>query len=342
MKTVSIIIICLVIFVYPHTGPLEAQQNRIKIVATMEIFASIAEDIGGYLVETDYILPEGMDPHSYSLTYDDIRKAQEADLLIFANTQFFTLEQKLLDNIENKLYVDFSDYEKYNLSLIGIPGLEVNYHGYWIYPDNALAIAKAVHEKLVLLDPDNKDIYDHNLEVFEEKILRIKSLLIKTAIAHELYGAGAVIAVPGAAYVAFSFGLRVKASLLIEPGKFINASELERIRNLAENGKIKVILCPEELKDAKPGEYSRQLSEEFKIPIAYVRVFSLGGIQDYFALMTYNAGVISSLSESISGGISKEILYWFYVALAILFAIVFLESTMIFLYKRRAEVEWSE
>ena len=334
----TLIIISLVL----HPSVSYGQSEKIKIVATLEIYASIAKFIGGEFVETSYILPEGADPHDYSLTPSDLSKIEGADVLVLANSEFFTLEQRILDVSAGKLLIDFSDYEKYNVTVINLPGIGVNYHGYWIYPDNALAIAKAIREKLVLLDPDHKEVYDSNLEDFTDKILRLKSLLIKTSIENNLYGADSIVAVPGAAYVAYSFGLGVVASLLQGPGRFINATELDKIFSLAREGRIKVILCPYALKDGKPGEMSRQLSEDTGVPVAYVRVFSLSGLKDYFALMTYNAGVLASVNSAGMGGISMELFYWYLLAIGILFSIVFIESVMIFKYKRRAEVAWHE
>ncbi len=318
-----------------------SEQNEIKVVASMEIYSSIAEYIGGGLIKASYILPEGSDPHDYALTPGDINKISEADLLILANSKFFTLEENMLQHYSGPV-LDFEDYSRYNLTLIEIPSVGLNYHGYWILPDNALAIAKAIHDELVLLDPSHKDIYDSNLERFTDSIYRIKSLIYRTAIDSGIYGSGAVIAVPGVAYLALSFGLRIEATLLVGPGGFLNSSELDQVIEKADKGEIKVILCPAALKNGKPGEFSRQLSKDTGLPVIYVRVFSISGLKDYFALMTYNAGVLSTFKEIGASSSGENLLVWYIISAGILFIVVIVESIVIFIYKRRSEYAWFE
>jgi len=343
-KALTLIIIIILIFpstINSGTINLHSEENKIKVVSTLELYASIAEYIGNGFIDTDYILPEGADPHDYSLTPGDIEKIESADLLMLANSDFFTLEKNMLSHYSGTI-LDFDDYSRYNLTIISLAGLGKNYHGYWIYPDNALAIAKAVHDKLVLLDPAHRDIYDSNLERFIDAIYRLKSLLYRVALDSNIYGVGTVIAVPGAAYLAVAFGLKIEASLLKGPGSFVNSSELNQIYQKAHDGLIKLILCPESLRNGKPGEISRQLSRDTGLPVIYVRVFSMYGLKDYFALMTYNAGALSN-AEKVSSKASKEDFFiWYLISIGILFSIVIVESIMIFLYKRRAEEVWVE
>ena len=335
------IILILLLSIFPWITNVRAQENTIKIVASMETFAAIAKFIGGDRVSVEYILPEGADPHDYSLTYSDVEKIKSADILVLAHSDFFSLEQQILENSKGKLYVDFPDYEKYNLTILAIPGIEKNYHGYWIYPDNALAIAHAITEKLMQYDPEHEELYERNLAMFEEKISQLKQLLKEVSIENGLRGYGAIIAVPGAAYLAYAFGMSIKASLLKGPGRFINASELTRIREEAKRGSIKIIFCPVSLFSGKVGELAREVSKETGIPIAYVRIFSSGGLTDYFALMMYNIGVVSSVERERSASISDEVLVLLYTALAILFIIAFVELLIIYKYKKQAEEEWN-
>lgn len=342
-ELVSIIIVLLLFspIINYKGNSLRSSENKIKVVSTLEMYSSIAEYIGDGLIEATYILPEGSDPHDYSLTPGDIEKITSADLLILANSNFFTLERNMLNHYSG-IILDFDDYLEFNLTIINITGLGKNYHGYWIYPDNALAIAKAIHDKLVLLDPTHREIYDNNLEKFEDKIYRLKSLLYRVALNSDIHGSGAVIAVPGAAYLAIAFGLKIEAILLKGPGSFANSSELNQIYQKARDGLIRLILCPESLRNAKPGEISRQLSLDTGLPVIYVRIFSMYGLKDYFALMTYNAGAVSHAGKIGTNPSGSDFLVWYLIVIGILFSIVIVESTMIFLYKRKAEEIWIE
>jgi len=326
-----------------HTNPdVASQGGKIRIVASMETFASIAKFIGGDMVSVDYILPEGADPHDYSLTFSDIEKIRNADILVLANSEFFALEQQILENALGKPYIDFKDYALYNAAILPIPGIEKNYHGYWIYPDNALAIAHAIADALISFDPANHEIYENNLQEFKERIQKLKHLISETAMKKSLRGFGAVVAVPGAAYIAYAFGMNVVASLLKGPGRFVNASELEKIREIAQSGFIRVILCPLSLANGKAGEISNELSRNINVPVVYVRVFSSGGLMDYFALMMYNIGALSGISNVARESLGQNLLMLLYTGIGILFVIAITELVIIYNYTRRAEEEWYE
>ncbi len=345
MRNKALVLLIIAMLVFPAMNnksiAVHSDKEKIKVVSTLELYASIAEYIGDGFIDADYILPEGADPHDYSLAPGDIDKIQSADLLVLADSKFFTLEKNMLNHYSGAT-VDIDDYKKYNLTIMSLTGFGKNYHGYWIYPDNALAIAKAIHDKLVLLDPVHRDVYDSNLETFADKIYSLKSLLYKTSLDNNLYGRGAIIAVPGAAYLALAFGLEIKASLLKGPGSFVNSSELDQIYRETHEGLIKLILCPESLRDGKPGEISRQLSRDTGLPVIYVRIFSMYGLRDYFALMTYNAGALSNANNIGASSGENDLFIWYLISVSILFLIVIVESVVIFLYKRRAEAVWLE
>lgn len=340
----SVVLIAILILISQLIHPLSPVQtfnNNLNIVTSISVIGEIVKDIGGSRVNVYSILPEGVDPHNYALTVEDIQKALKADLLVFASVKNFSLEENILENAPDKPYLDLVDYARYNATLLDIPGFRRNFHGYWMKPENALAIAKAIHDKLVELDPSGKNVYDYNLQVFEEKIANLTDFLDSISEENGLKGLSVAIAVPGAAYVVDAFKMKIASVLLKGPGRFINATELAELETAIKAGEISMIICPEIMRNARAGEISEQVSRDTGIPVVYVRVFGIKNMS-YFELMMYNAGVMKGTMNSINKygrGLTGDILLWLYFAVIISVFIAIIEAFVIYKARRKVEVE---
>jgi len=331
--TATLIVIPQLIFPFNF---IQVSSSDLRVVTSMSVIGEMVKSIGGNRVSVYSILPEGVDPHNYALTVEDIQKALEADLLVFASIRNFSLEENILENVPDKPYLDLVDYIRYNVTLLDIPGFRRNFHGYWMKPENALAIAKAVHDKLLELDPDGKDVYDLNLQTFEEKVVDLINFLEKISEEYDLKDLNVAIAVPGAAYVVDVFKMKIASVLLKGPGRFMNATELAELEAEIKSGVISMLICPEIMKDAKAGEISRQVSRDTGIPVVYVRVFGIEHTS-YFELMMYNAGVLKATIDSMGeyGGLSDDILLLLYFVLATSIVIAIIEAFVIYKARRK-------
>ena len=347
-KSVIIIILLVLTLIIPHTLEVRGYSNIYQktyynnnmpyIVVSIPSLAMIVKHITGNASIIDTILPEGVDPHSYSLTVEDVEKINKADLLILADVEHLTLEAQILEISENKIFLDFKNYTAYGAYMIDIPGFKHNFHGYWIYPDNALAIAEAIHDTLSSMFPQLKEHYDENLNVFKEKISELKMEFRAVSEKYGLNNTGVAIAVPGVAYIAKMFGFEIKALFIKGPGRFINATEIAKIENDIRSGKIKYIVCESILKDAKAGELSEQIAEDTGIQVIYVSIFSLRILKDYFSLMTYNIAAVESVVSHQEGGKDQQLqLFSMYIVVGILAIISFIEGFIIFRMRKSIE-----
>jgi len=317
-------------------------EQKIFIVCSLEAFAGIAQRIGGDYVVTDYIVPEGMDPHSYSLSPDDVEKAGKADIIVLANSRFLSLEADLKEAIQemnqSKIFLDFDDYDYYGITILPAPGIEENYHGYWLYPDNAIAIAKAIKNALVMLMPSYVDVFEVNLNEFIREVEALKSEMLNLAEEKGLRQKGVLLAVPATAYIALSFGMIPKAMILKAPGSYASSQEIMNIEEKIKSGEIVLALCPENMRNSKPGQILRDIQSRTSVPIAYVRVFALSGLKDYVSLLAYNLGVIGSLdAQSRVTSDVKELCAYLGIALLFVAMIAIVEAFIIFRMRRSAE-----
>jgi len=321
----------------------EKSQTSLYIVASMPSIAIIVKDIVGNTCTVDSILPEAIDPHSYQLTPSDVDKISQADLLVLANTEFLSIEASMVEHLkENALYIDYANYSENGVIIETLPGVGQNFHGYWTYPANALAIAKTVYQVLVVLDSLNVQVYTQNFQMFENRLKALNDAIQRTINDYNLNNTGVVVAVPGAAYFAKMLQLSIKAMLVTGPNRFANATEIAAIEEDISQGEIEYILCPYIMRDTKPGQIAEQISQETGIPVLYPRIFATHGFDSYVDFISFNLGTIEGQlikEESINqptNGVSDVILF---STIAVLGLIAIFEGYLLFIYKKRLEEE---
>ncbi len=334
-KKLIFVLFTIMIFMPTMVTPVNAQDISLNIIATSQSLAAIVKEISGTHNNVSYILPEGTDAHSYSMTIQDIQKLQQADLVIVADSEDLSLESQMLENTRGIPHLDLVNYTEYGANLISVPGFERNYHGYWLGIKNARAIAKAVYNTLIALDPTDASYYQSQLYDFENRLSKLGNMLNETAAQYHLTGKKAVAAVPGVAYILNDLGIETGVLLLKGPGQFASTQEITDIENGIKNGTYSIIACAEVLEHAKAGEISEQISQDTGIPVAYIKIFSFGDLEDYFALETYNTATIISIFRIAQNNVeqSHNELYY-YMVIGILGITTFIELIIIMNYRR--------
>ncbi len=328
-------VLMLMIFMPALIVPVNAQGTPLNIVATSQSLASIVMEITGTRDNVTYILPEGTDAHSYSLTMQDIQKLQQADLVIVADSEDLSLEAQMLENTEGIPHLDFINYTSYGAELISVPGFDRNYHGYWLGIKNARAIGRAVFDAVKTLDPTAITYYQSQLNNFEDRLTKLSNMLNDTASKYQLTGKKAVAAVPGVAYVLNDLGIKTGVLLLKGPGQFVSTQEIAEIEEGVKNGTYSIIACAEALEQAKAGDISEQISRDTGIPVAYLRIFSFGDLEDYFALETYNTATVVSIFRIAQNNVEQSgNLLYYYMIIGILGITTFIELIIILNYRR--------
>ena len=59
------------------------QENQLTVVATNSILADMAKEIGKEHVIVHSIVPVGTDPHEHEVLPEDIKKASDADVILY-------------------------------------------------------------------------------------------------------------------------------------------------------------------------------------------------------------------------------------------------------------------
>ncbi len=148
---------------------------QIKITTTIKPLADIAKEIVKDKGVVKYIIPPNVSVHFYEYKISDIKAIYESDIFIFIGSGEPNIENLQKNAKKEKINVSqlkelhkiehFSFHEEH----------DHKHHGkihpaVWLDPYNGKVIARAIYEKLIFLDPKNKDFYKKNLDIFIQNI----------------------------------------------------------------------------------------------------------------------------------------------------------------------------
>lgn len=143
----------------------------IKVVASIKPLALIAQEVVGDQGVVEILLPTAASPHDYPLKVSDIRRLQEADLVLWIGPELEAFLQRPLGNIPVQKQI--SSFQLAGLHWPKEQHVQNNddhHHGrdphLWLDPQNAIVIARALAAKLVKINPEAETFYLANTERF--------------------------------------------------------------------------------------------------------------------------------------------------------------------------------
>ncbi len=300
------------------------QKEKIRIVVTLDILQTIVSPILGDMGEIYPIISGGVEPHSFTLTPSIIREALNSDLIVI--TGHMNWEKELVERVseERGVHPSLISLNLLNLSSIRILEIEGerNVHGFWLLPDNVVAIAKALKDKLSTLKPEYSEILSENYVLFEREILKLKDTLIKLSEKYGCLGRRVVVGFYAEQYIAEAMGLKVDTVLIGEEGT-IRPEILIRIYGGFKSGDYACIIVSDTaLLMNNVQNTLKEMSEETGCSIAYVFTISSSGLDRYDYVMFYNAGQVYSAVLSSHRSVSSGLNVYLLTTVLLLFAVI--------------------
>lgn len=210
----------------------------VHVLTTIKPIAFIAAAVTRDISEPEVLLPVGASPHDFSLRPSDLRRIDDAELVIWVGPALEGFMSKPLAGNDKVL------------TLLSVPGLPLRHydkareehdHGHeghhhhegvdphiWLGPDLALPIARAIAARLTALDPANKARYQANLAQFEQALAARDSVIAEQMkqvqaqgyfVFHDAYG-----------YWERHYGMRSKGHFTVSPERRPGARTLVAIR----------------------------------------------------------------------------------------------------------------
>ena len=209
---------------------LDANAN---IISSVKPIAFIAQAVSDGVTNTDILLPDGASPHTYSLKPSDLAKIKTAELIIWVGEDLETFMPTVLKSIDKDKQIELMDIPTIKSLLRTSTNnhdqqethshnndSDHDHHGeydehIWLSPKIAKEIAQAVHDKLITIYPDKKDIIDENLNEFTVKLAETEQNIAKKLI--NVQNSGYFVFHDAYGYFESQFGLKNLGSFTINP-----------------------------------------------------------------------------------------------------------------------------
>ncbi len=240
-------------------------ERRLVVVASLPIFASLVEVVGGDLVEVGAVMPPGTDPHTYQPSPRDVAPLAEADLVVYNGGDLEPWMERQLEAVGGRARVlvlaegleppaelaqeeaehghDHADAEE-------APHAEETPHAgetphadhdhavnphFWLDPDYAVVYVERIAAALAELDPAHAEAYRANAERYSDEIR-----------AFDEWAKGQIETIPperrklvtfhdAFPYFAAHYGLELVGVVVVSPGREPSPQEVaelvERIRS---------------------------------------------------------------------------------------------------------------
>ena len=265
-----------------------ASADRIAVVTSTDVYAQIAEEIGGELVDATAIVSSaGQDPHSFEPSARDQLTVQRADLIIENGGGYDAFVDALIDSSGSKAPVitasEFSaawpdaDADAGDDS-DAHAGEEGDDHGHdhiegfnehvWYDPTAMAALAEAIADELAALSPGDADTFAANAAAFTDGIAELQTSLAEIEAAHA--GAEVFATEPVPLYLVASAGLVNVTpdafSEAVEEGQDVSPSTLLDSLELLRSGDVRAVLVNTQTGGAETTEVVAE-AEAQSIPV---------------------------------------------------------------------------
>lgn len=162
---VSLIIVLAVAFNMAAAPALQVEKKTVTV--TTSFIYDMVNVIAGEKVNLVLIIPHGVDPHLYQAKPEDLKKIQEADLLLYHGLHF---EGKMQDILKKAGHAITATFDPGALINMEEDGFEVVDPHFWFDLSLYKEAFSNVRDELIELVPEEKDLFEENAAAYLEEL----------------------------------------------------------------------------------------------------------------------------------------------------------------------------
>jgi zinc transport system substrate-binding protein len=232
------------------------ENKKLQVVTTLFPLYDFAKSIGQDKAQVTFLLPPGVEAHSFEPKPSDVILINQADIFIYTGKIMEPWAEDIVKSITNKnlLVVDAGD----GINLIPAvfhdldgPAGSMDPH-IWLDFDNAKMIVNSIKEAFIEKDPENKSLYEKNAEEYNQQLTDIdndyKSALSLCKSKEIIYAGHYAFG-----YLIKRYGLEYIAAQGVSPDAEPTANDLINLVNQIKEDNVRYIFY-EELASPKIAE----------------------------------------------------------------------------------------
>lgn len=224
----------LYILAFNREPELQTPNGNLRVTASFYTLEFFAKKIGGEFINVYPLTPNGVEPHEYEPTPNDMTKILQSDILFLNGGGLETWQDKIRKNLGKKTLVVIVGDELFEKSATD----EFNPH-IWLSPRLAKIMTRRISAALQQADSVHKNYFEKRADFLEKELTELdgefkaslnncsKHTFITT---HSAFG-----------YLAKDYNLTEVAIAGLSPDSEPSPKQLARIASLAQNNDIKYI-----------------------------------------------------------------------------------------------------
>lgn len=270
------------------------EDGKIQVLATTSIVADVVRQVGGDVIELDVILPVGIDPHTFTLTPQDMTKISRANLLFMNGLGLETFLEPYLEDLgDSVIIVEVSEGGKMLEPSHGDEHGSVDPH-IWTDPGNVMVWVDNISSALTELDPDHAKLYLENAQTYQLQLQELDAWILSQVALIPQEQRKIVADHEALAYFSHKYGFTQigtvipGTSTLSEP----SAQDIAALEDLIRDEKINAIFVD----TTANSMLSERISRDTDVEIVRIYIGSLtepgGEAGSYLDYMHYNVTAI--------------------------------------------------
>lgn len=234
-----------------------SEQKPFKVVTTFTILQDIAQNVAGDKAIVVSITKPNAEIHDYKTTPQDLRKAQDADLILYNGMNLERWFKRFFQGIKDVPSVVVTEgiepISIYKGPYTGKP----NPHT-WMSTSNALVYIENIRKALVKYDPKNAETYNKNAKTYSTKVQAMDDT-IRTSLASIPKGQRWLVTSEGAfSYLAKDYNLQEAYLWPINADQQGTPKQVKDLITIIRNNNIPVVFSESTISD-KP---AKQVAKE--------------------------------------------------------------------------------
>lgn len=145
-------------------------EGKKVVTVTTSFLYDMVHQLAGDLVDRQLIIPAGEDPHLYVAKPEDLKKLEEADLVLYHGLHF---EGKMIDVLEKKGFAVASTFKDEDLGKMDEDGETIIDPHFWFNTDLYAEAAQNAGAELAKLLPEKKDEIMKNTDGYVAEIKKL-------------------------------------------------------------------------------------------------------------------------------------------------------------------------
>lgn len=275
-------------------------KKMLKVMASFYPMYDFAAKIGGDKAEVIAMVPSGTEPHDWEPAAADIRNLEEADLFIYSGAGMEHWVDDVLASLDNKDLIsveaskgvalrDGHSHSHEEEEGAGESEEEGQYDPHvWLSPLNAEKEMENIKNAYIKADPDNRDYYEANYELYASRFADLNQKFKDTlsslpnkdiVVSHEAFG-----------YLCDAYGLNQVGIEGLSPDSEPSPARMAEIIDFVRANHVRVIFF-EELVSPKVAEtIAKETGSSVQVlnPLEGLSGEELESGADYFSVMEEN------------------------------------------------------